>query len=254
MRLPALNESEASTRRNPHSSSSSLLANGVRVAWTDPLISALRPAQSYALPHASFASVPATLKTHFLSSRRQISQIPLGWPPGHLSSVIRKFPVRARIAAQGGKSFAIHLASDATVWRRRWLAMPKRRIHCYQSDASIPPGPATPFLRNQLNGIIGDIEGYELQDNAVVLKHFNGGDNRRRVLLPKHVDDRSSRLRIYLFRQENTSCASQGNEMHRSADLTYQQKGVERVQNHLLGHPPCHLRDHRPAGASCILH
>ena len=42
------------------------------------------------------------------------------------------------------------------------------------------------------NSILSDVERYKLQDNVVVLDHFNIGDNKHRVLFLKHVDDRLS--------------------------------------------------------------
>ena len=43
-----------------------------------------------------------------------------------------------------------------------------------------------------LNRIIRDIEWHELRDDVIVLEHFDVGDDQRRVLFLKHVDERSS--------------------------------------------------------------
>ena len=122
IRLSALNAFAASMRRNPHFSLSSFLAKRVRVACTAPLIPALRTTQSCALSHASFALTPTNFKTHFVSSWRQISFISIGLTPGHLSRVIRRLAIRARVVAQGGSRSSssrqvTHPRDTGTGWR-----------------------------------------------------------------------------------------------------------------------------------------
>ena len=64
-------------------------------------------------------------------------------------------------------------------------------------------GSADQLPGDLINGIFRDVERYELQDNVVVLEHFDVGDDQRWVLFLKYIDDQSSRLCVVVFRRED---------------------------------------------------
>ena len=76
-----------------------------------------------------------------------------------------------------------------------------------------------------LEDIFRDVERYKLRDKVIVLKHFDVRDDRRLILLPKHIDDRSSRLGVDVVGQEDVSRSSKGHEPHRPPYLTFEDEG-----------------------------
>jgi hypothetical protein len=101
-----LNMLLASIKRNPQSSSSSISHHSSLIAWMPPSIPASKPAQSWSIPHASFASSPATKRTVLAQTRRHISPTPTGLTPGNLFSPRSRPDIKARYAAHGGVPLA----------------------------------------------------------------------------------------------------------------------------------------------------
>jgi hypothetical protein len=142
--FPSLNALHASTRRNPRSSSAACCSHSRHMAWIPPSMQASRPAQSWSMPHTSFASPPMTKRTHLAARRIQLSLIPMGRMLGHLSRATSLPALRARYAAQGGESFASQSVSSQMAFRSAWFAPPKCSNQCWMDSVSDPPGPALP--------------------------------------------------------------------------------------------------------------
>ncbi len=89
-----------------------------------PSIPACNPAQSWSTPHAICASFRVTAITNLAIKRRNVSPIPIGRIPGHLSNARSRPDINARYAAHGGLSLASQEVNSAIVLRSFSLLVP----------------------------------------------------------------------------------------------------------------------------------
>ena len=85
-----------------------------------------------------------------------------------------------------------------------------------------------------LDRILRDVEQDEFRDNVIVLEHFDVGDDWRRVLLPKHINDRLSRLCVDVVGQEDNPNSSRGHKSNRRSYFPFEDEGGEHLEYYLL--------------------
>jgi hypothetical protein len=106
------------------------LVQSQEMARRKSLLSHPHPAQSWLIPHTSFASSLATRRTVLLLVRRHTSPTPTVCTPGNLFSPRRWPDIRACLAAHGGVWFANQSMSFTRASHRILLTSPKCNSQC----------------------------------------------------------------------------------------------------------------------------